>query len=95
MHACTRCWCILSRCILPTYADAFPYLPAPPSPARVREKVNRPLTRRRRENTDECLEKLQLIRDNLSQSSSLVAHLVKREQKKRDIMVGCCCRGWG
>jgi hypothetical protein len=70
-------------------------MPAPaclPAPARVREKVNRPLTRRRRENTDECLEKLQLIRDNLSQSSSLVAHLVKREQKKRDIMVGYC---WG
>ncbi len=49
--------------------------------------MNRPLTRRRRENTEECLDKLQQIRDNLAQATALVGNLVKREQKKRDIMV--------
>eukprot|EP00798_Chlamydomonas_sp_ICE-L_P017801 gene17801-24176_t len=48
----------------------------------VREKVNRPLTRRRRDNGIECLEKMRQVRDNLISALELAELLMLRERKK-------------
>jgi len=50
---------------------------------RPRERVNRPQTRRRRENTEECLDKLRLIYDNIQQAQQLIKFVLKRERKKQ------------
>jgi len=54
---------------------------------RPREKPNRPLTRRRRENSQECQEKLRVLRDNILRALELSELLMIREQKKHDIML--------
>lgn len=56
-------------------------------PCRPREKVNRPQTRRRRENTADCQEKLRLMRDHLIKAMEIVELLHYREAKKRDVHV--------
>ncbi|KDD76451.1 hypothetical protein H632_c221p0 [Helicosporidium sp. ATCC 50920] len=53
---------------------------------RPRERVNRPQTRRRRENNDESLEKLRMIRENITRALDLFEYLVKRENRKRDLV---------
>lgn len=55
--------------------------------SRPRERVNRPQTRRRRENNDESLEKLRMIRENITRALDLFEYLVKRENRKRDLVV--------
>jgi len=55
---------------------------------RPREKVNRPLTRRRRENSVDCLEKLRTLHENVLHAMELTELMVIRERKKRDIYVG-------
>lgn len=52
---------------------------------RPREKIHRPQTRRRRENNPDSLEKLHMIRDNLTAALDLFQLVVKRERKKRDM----------
>lgn len=54
---------------------------------RPREKVNRPLTRRRRENSVDCLEKLRTIHENILHAMEITELMVMRERKKRDIYV--------
>lgn len=49
---------------------------------RPREKVNRPQTRRRRENSMECLEKLKTIKDNLYHAMEMAKLTLWRENKK-------------
>jgi enhancer of polycomb-like protein len=61
---------------------------APPPTHRARERANRPQTRRRRENTDECHEKLRHVRENIHEACAIMAQVCRRERRKRDIMVG-------
>ena len=58
---------------------------------RPREKVNRPQTRRRRDNTEECLEKLRTIKENLANAKGIVDEIVRRERRKRDLFVSGEC----
>jgi hypothetical protein len=55
---------------------------------RPREKVHRLHTRRmqRRENNVQSFEKLRQVRRNLGQAQSILEALIKREEKKRDVM---------
>ncbi|KAG9135507.1 hypothetical protein Leryth_007258 [Lithospermum erythrorhizon] len=55
---------------------------------RPREKAHRLHTRRmqRRENNVQSFEKLRLVRRNLEQAKTLLEALIKREEKKRDVM---------
>lgn len=55
---------------------------------RPREKVHRPHTRRmqRRENDVLSFEKLRQVRCNLEQARTLLGHLQKREEKKRELL---------
>ncbi|GAX80451.1 hypothetical protein CEUSTIGMA_g7890.t1 [Chlamydomonas eustigma] len=53
---------------------------------RVREKTNRPLTRRRRENSVDCLEKMRLLRENLLGGLEMGELVILRERKKREAM---------
>jgi hypothetical protein len=62
---------------------------------RPRDKVNRPQTRRRRENTEDCYDKLKQMKDNLTAVRSIVDEIVRRERRKRDLMVRGCVGGWG
>jgi enhancer of polycomb-like protein len=55
--------------------------------ARSREKVNRPQTRRRRDNSDELMEKLRQMRDNLMGAKQILEEVVRRERRKRDLAV--------
>eukprot|EP00879_Flechtneria_rotunda_P016785 GHRR01017568.1.p1 GENE.GHRR01017568.1~~GHRR01017568.1.p1 ORF type:complete len:620 (+),score=238.42 GHRR01017568.1:338-2197(+) len=72
---------ILRRLQAPTApSDQNPY-----NTFRSREKVNRPQTRRRRDNSDELMEKLRQLRDNLSASKQIMEELVRRERRKRDL----------
>ena len=50
-----------------------------------REKLNRPQTRRRRDNTEECLDKLRQLRENLGAAAAVAEQVVRRERRKRDI----------
>ena len=55
---------------------------------RPREKINRPILRNRRRGNDiDSLQKLQTIRQNQMDAIKVVQFLIKRERKKRDIMV--------
>ena len=54
---------------------------------RPRERINRPQTRRRRENNEESLEKMQTIKQNLNKAMELLEYLVRRERRKRDLVV--------
>lgn len=54
---------------------------------RPRERIHRPQTRRRKENNEEAMEKMRLIQTNLSKARELVEQLLRRERKKRDIVV--------
>lgn len=54
---------------------------------RPRERIHRPQTRRRKENNDEAMEKMRLIQANLAKARDLVETLLRRERKKRDIVV--------
>ena len=56
-------------------------------PYRAREKHRGPQTRRRRENTVGCLDKLRTIRDNLMGAMEVAEMLVLREKKKREMLV--------
>lgn len=49
--------------------------------------MNRPQTRRRRENTQDCLDKLRQIRESMLKALELTELLVFREARKRDIQV--------
>ena len=53
---------------------------------RPRERLNRPQTRRRRENNEDSLDKLRMIRGNLMTALDIFETLVKRERKKRDMV---------
>lgn len=54
---------------------------------RTREKIHRPQTRRRRENNEDSLDKMQQMRKNIRKAVDLMEHLVRREQKKLNIAV--------
>lgn len=54
---------------------------------RPRERIHRPQTRRRKENNDEAMEKMRLIQANLGKARDLVETLLRRERKKRDLVV--------
>ena len=54
---------------------------------RPREKVNRPQTRRRRENTDDSLEKMRLIQANLGKAHEILETILRREQRKANLVV--------
>lgn len=49
--------------------------------------MNRPQTRRRRENNADSLDKLYMIRENVVKALDIFECLVKRERKKRDLVV--------
>ncbi|KAL6785691.1 hypothetical protein ACKKBF_B01255 [Auxenochlorella protothecoides x Auxenochlorella symbiontica] len=53
---------------------------------RPRERVHRPQTRRRRENNEDSLDKLRMVRENVLKALDLFEMLVKRERKKRDLL---------
>ncbi|XP_010531965.1 PREDICTED: uncharacterized protein LOC104808112 isoform X2 [Tarenaya hassleriana] len=53
---------------------------------RPREKAHRLHTRRRRENNVQSFEKLRQVRRNLDQAKTILEALIKREEKKRDVM---------
>lgn len=55
---------------------------------RPRERINRPQTRRRRENNQESWEKLLLMKHNLTKAKEITELMAKRERKKRDAVVG-------
>lgn len=40
-------------------------------------------TRRRRENTEECCDKLRLIQDNIQAAQKIIKTVIKRERKKQ------------
>lgn len=52
---------------------------------RPRERVNRPQTRRRRENEVSSLDKMKSIQENLGGALELMEQLIRRECKKRDV----------
>ena len=54
---------------------------------RPRERIHRPQTRRRRENNIDSLDKLRMIRENVLKALDIFECLVKRERKKRDLVV--------
>lgn len=54
---------------------------------RTREKINRPQTRRRRDNSEELLDKMRLLKDNLAAARSIMDEVVRRERRKRDLAV--------
>ena len=54
---------------------------------RAREKVHRPQTRRRRENNEDSLDKMQQMRKNIRKAVEIMEHLVRREHKKLHIAV--------
>ena len=54
---------------------------------RAREKVHRPQTRRRRENNEDSLDKMQAMRKNIRKAVEIMEHLVRREHKKLHIAV--------
>mmetsp|Transcript_12554 Transcript_12554/g.41388 ORF Transcript_12554/g.41388 Transcript_12554/m.41388 type:complete len:475 (+) Transcript_12554:175-1599(+) len=53
---------------------------------RTREKVNRPQTRRRRENDIAAFDKMTALRQNLEAARQLLEVTLKREKKKRDLV---------
>jgi hypothetical protein len=55
---------------------------------------DRPATRRRRENNSDSLEKLRMIRENVLKGLDILECLVKRERKKRDLVVSRRYRTW-
>ena len=57
-------------------------------------KIHRPQTRRRRENNADSLEKLRMIRENVLKALDIFECLVKRERKKRDLLVVSLWEGW-
>lgn len=72
---------ILRRLQAPTIAsDTNPY-----NTFRTREKINRPQTRRRRDNSEELLDKLRLLKDNLVSARAIMDEVVRRERRKRDL----------
>ncbi|GFR40774.1 hypothetical protein Agub_g1388 [Astrephomene gubernaculifera] len=72
---------ILRRLQAPTNpSDTNPY-----NVFRPRERVNRPQTRRRRENTQDCLDKMRQMRESMLKSLELTELLTFREARKRDI----------
>lgn len=56
-------------------------------PRRTREKINRPQTRRRRDNSEELLDKMRLLKDNLAAARGIMDEVVRRERRKRDLAV--------
>ncbi|GBF97060.1 hypothetical protein Rsub_09533 [Raphidocelis subcapitata] len=72
---------ILRRLQAPTSAsDTNPF-----NVFRPREKVNRPQTRRRRDNPEECMEKLRSMQDNVRAALGIVCEIIRRERRKRDL----------
>mmetsp|Transcript_10442 Transcript_10442/g.29715 ORF Transcript_10442/g.29715 Transcript_10442/m.29715 type:complete len:525 (-) Transcript_10442:261-1835(-) len=53
---------------------------------RPRERVNRPQTRRKRENDMTSYEKMKAMQQNLQSSVELMEQLIRREYKKRDLV---------
>eukprot|EP00884_Botryococcus_braunii_P014681 jgi/Botrbrau1/23213/Bobra.0041s0057.1 len=54
---------------------------------RPRDRIHRPQTRRRRENNEDSLDKLRQIQQNLAAAKDLLKEIVKREQRKTQIVV--------
>ena len=54
---------------------------------RPREKIHRPQTRRRRENNEDSLEKMQAMRRNMKKAGEVLEALARREQKKAHLAV--------
>ena len=52
-----------------------------------REKINRPQTRRRRENNEDSVDKMQAIRRNLKKAWELLEYVTRREERKRSLVV--------
>lgn len=57
---------------------------------RTREKINRPQTRRRRDNSEELLDKMRLLQANLRDAKAIMEEVVRRERRKRDLAVRLC-----
>ncbi|KAK9843485.1 hypothetical protein WJX81_005242 [Elliptochloris bilobata] len=53
---------------------------------RPREKINRPQTRRRRENNEDSVDKMQAIRRNLKKAWELLEYVTRREERKRNLV---------
>ena len=49
--------------------------------------MHRPQTRRRRENNEDSLDKMQQMRKNIRKAVEIMEHLVRREHKKLHIAV--------
>lgn len=54
---------------------------------RPRDKVHRPQTRRRRENNEESLEKMKLLRQNLVRGYEILEWVTRRESRKCNLAV--------
>lgn len=57
---------------------------------RPREKIHRPQTRRRRENNEDSLDKMQAIRKNMKKACEILEWLMRREQRKVNLAVRNC-----
>lgn len=81
-HTVKRTFC--KRC----RTGAFPLLSNLPCflLIRPRDKVNRPQTRRRRDNPEECIEKLRQMQENIRAALAIVCEIIRRERRKRDLM---------
>lgn len=49
--------------------------------------MNRPQTRRRRDNSDELMDKMRLLQANLAAARQIMEEVVRRERRKRDLAV--------
>jgi hypothetical protein len=56
---------------------------------RPRDKINRPQTRRRRENNEESLDKMRTLRQNLVKAYEVHEWLTRREARKYSLVVRC------
>lgn len=66
----------------PPVTDANPY-----TVFRAREKINRPQTRRKRENDVGSYEKMREMRFNMARAREILAAIVTRERRKQDILM--------
>ncbi|KAK9867296.1 hypothetical protein WJX84_005761 [Apatococcus fuscideae] len=64
-----------------------PTIPSDTNPFNVfrpREKIHRPQTRRRKENNDESLEKMRMLKQNVQKAYEIMKMVIGRERRKRD-----------
>ena len=58
---------------------------------RPRDKIHRPQTRRRRENNEDSLDKMKMMRQNLVKAYEILEWVTRREQRKTHIVVCSLC----